>query len=59
MKRITLDERKRVGSVELAFNEETEKHFLSLAPSADNMAEGAFPLSGKAPRLTQNLTITI
>lgn len=40
---------KRVGNVELTFNEETEKHFLSLAPSADTMAEGAFPLSGKAP----------
>ncbi|GIP29148.1 recombinase RecB [Paenibacillus sp. J23TS9] len=59
VKRITLDDRKRVGSVELAFNEETEKHFLSVAPSAESTAEGAFPLSGKAPRLTQNLTITI
>ncbi|MFE9276825.1 recombinase family protein [Paenibacillus glucanolyticus] len=48
VKKITLDERKRVGSVELAFNEETEKHFLSVAPSADNMVERAFPLSGKA-----------
>lgn len=33
VKKITLDERKRFGSVELAFNEETEKHFLSVAPS--------------------------
>lgn len=49
VKKITLDDRKRVRSVELAFNEETEKHFLSVAPSADNMAEGAFPFSGKAP----------
>lgn len=57
VKRITLDDRKRVGSVELAFNEETEKHFLSVAPSADNMAEGAFPLSGKAP--LQNFTLFI
>lgn len=49
VKKITLDERKRVGSVELAFNEETEKHFLSVAPSAEPLAEGAFPLSGKVP----------
>lgn len=59
VKKITLDERKRVGSVELAFNEETEKHFLSIAPSAENMAEGAFPLSGKAPVLHQHLTLTL
>lgn len=49
VKRITLDDRKRVGNIELAFNEETEKHFLSVAPSAEQQAEGAFPLSGKAP----------
>ena len=59
VKKITLDERKRVGSVELAFNEETEKHFLSVAPSAEPHAEGAFPLSGKAPLLHQKLFITI
>ncbi|WP_187768193.1 hypothetical protein [Paenibacillus sp. PL91] len=35
VKRITLDDRKRVGSVELAFKEETEKHFLSVAPLSD------------------------
>ncbi|WP_269745414.1 zinc ribbon domain-containing protein [Paenibacillus sp. P22] len=50
VKRITLDKRKRVGSVELAFNEETEKHFLSVAPSAEPIAEVAFPLSGKAQK---------
>ncbi|WP_339812754.1 recombinase family protein [Paenibacillus sp. FSL R7-0189] len=55
VKKITLDDTKRVGSVELAFNEETEKHFLSVAPSADNMAEGAFPLSGKAPSMKRRL----
>jgi len=38
VKRITLDDRKHIGSVELAFNEETEKHFLSLAPSAEPIA---------------------
>ncbi|WP_230192283.1 hypothetical protein [Paenibacillus sp. CECT 9249] len=45
VKRITLDDRKHIGSVELSFNEETEKHFLSLAPSAEPIAQGAFPLS--------------
>ncbi|BFH62441.1 hypothetical protein [Paenibacillus azoreducens] len=45
VKRITLDDRKHIGSVELAFNEETEKYFLSLAPSAETIAQGAFPLS--------------
>ncbi len=59
VKRITLDERKRVGSVELAFNEETEKHFLSKAPSADSMAEGAFPLTGKAPLLKISFSLVI
>ncbi|WP_339279086.1 recombinase family protein [Paenibacillus sp. FSL W8-1187] len=58
VKRITLDDRKRVGSVELAFNEETEKHFLSVAPSAD-MVEGAFPLSGKAPLFKHTLQFFI
>ncbi|THF74127.1 recombinase family protein [Cohnella fermenti] len=59
VKRITLDDRKRVGSVELAFNEETEKHFLSVAASAEQQAEGAFPLSGKAPNFGHMLTIII
>ncbi|MDU4694558.1 MAG: recombinase family protein [Paenibacillus sp.] len=59
VKRITLDDMKRVGSVELAFSEETEKHFLSVAPSAEPIAEGAFPLSGKVPRLMKNLAVTI
>lgn len=45
VKRIMLDDRKHIGSVELAFNEETEKHFLSLTPSAEPIAQGAFPLS--------------
>lgn len=57
VKRITLDDRKRVGSVELAFNEETEKHFLSVAPSAESLAEGAFPLSGKVSMRNLNITI--
>ncbi|MNC43736.1 hypothetical protein D3C75_926110 [compost metagenome] len=59
VKRITLDDRKRVDSVELAFNEETEKHFLSVAPSAEPIAEGAFPLSGKAPYIIQKLSFCL
>ncbi|GGA46888.1 recombinase family protein [Paenibacillus physcomitrellae] len=59
VKKITLDDRKRVCSVELAFNDETEKHFLSVAPFADNMAEGAFPLSGKAHLLNQTIKVCI
>lgn len=59
VKRITLDDRKRVGSVELAFNEETEKLFLSVAPSAEPIAEGAFPLSGKALSIKHRLEFTL
>ncbi|MBU5353195.1 recombinase family protein [Paenibacillus barcinonensis] len=58
VKKITLDERKRVDSVELSFNEETDKHFLSIAPSAEIMAEGAFPLFRKEA-LKSNITISI
>ncbi|GIP35965.1 hypothetical protein J2TS4_51750 [Paenibacillus sp. J2TS4] len=42
--RITLDDKMRVGSVELYFNEETEKHFLIAFLSAE-IEKGAFPLS--------------
>lgn len=44
VKKITLDDKRRVKDVELSFNSETEKHFLSAAPSADNIAEGALSL---------------
>lgn len=59
IKKITLDDRKRGGSVELAFNEETEKHFLSVAPSAEPITEEAFPLSGRAPLLHQQLRLIL
>lgn len=59
VKKITLDNKKRVNSAGLSFNEETEKHFLSAAPSANNITEGAFLLPGKAPLLHQKLVITI
>lgn len=49
VKKITLDEKRQVDSIELVFNEDTEKHFLSVAPSAEVKVEGAFPLSGKTP----------
>lgn len=59
VKRIILDGRKRVGSVERMFNEETEKHLLNVAPSADKTTEGAFLIFGKALKLAQNLSIVI
>ncbi|MRN56386.1 zinc ribbon domain-containing protein [Paenibacillus monticola] len=59
VKKITLDDKRMVKDVELSFNSETEKHFLSAAPSTDNMAEGAFPLSGKPFKLNHKLTIPI
>lgn len=59
LKKITLDTKRRVESVELMFNEDTEKHFLSVVPSADNMAEGAFPLPRKTLSLKQVVFINI
>lgn len=59
VKKITLDNNRRVKDVELSFNSETEKHFLSVAPSADNIAEGAFPLSGKVSKHDNKLTLII
>lgn len=54
-----LDDRKRFGSVELASNEENEKHLLRVAPSAESIAEGASPLSEKALMLNHKLGIII
>lgn len=59
VKKITLDDKRRVKDVELSFNSETEKHFLSVAPSADQMVEGAFSVYEKAPKLKQKLCIII
>lgn len=59
VKKITLDDRRRIKDVELSFNSETEKHFLSVAPSTDNMAEGAFSVKEKALRLKSKLHIYI
>ncbi|MCR8658525.1 hypothetical protein [Paenibacillus endoradicis] len=59
VKKISLDDKRQVQDVELIFNEDTEKHFLSLAPSAKPMAEGAFPLSGETPKLRYKLNIII
>lgn len=59
VKRITLDDRKHIRSIDLTFNEETEKHFLSVAPSSEHNAEGAFPMIGKAPNLNKPLNFSI
>ncbi|ASS67596.1 MULTISPECIES: recombinase family protein [unclassified Paenibacillus] len=59
VKKISLDDKRQVQDVELIFNEETQKHFLSLAPSAQSMAEGAFPIHRKAPSLKQTLNIVL
>ncbi|RTE01748.1 recombinase family protein [Paenibacillus whitsoniae] len=56
--KITLNEKRQVDKIELIFDETTQHHFLSAAPSA-LAAEGAFPFDGKAPELQQRLTITI
>jgi len=58
VKKITLDNNRRVQDVELSFNEETEKHFLDVAPSTEQTDEGAFPIRGKA-KLTSYQTIKI
>jgi site-specific DNA recombinase len=42
-----------------AFYEETEKHFLSVAPSAESIVEGAFPFYGKAPKPMQKLRLLL
>jgi len=39
--------------------QETEKHFISVAPSTEPTAEEAFPLSGKASTLQSKLFLTI
>lgn len=59
VKKITLEDKRRVKDVELIFTSDTENHFLSAAPSAEQMAKGAFPLSGKAPKLNHKLTFVI
>ncbi|GGN95027.1 recombinase family protein [Saccharibacillus kuerlensis] len=53
VKRITLDERKRVDRIELAFNEEAQKHFLNKAPPAYTAA-GAFTLHDKSSDTKNN-----
>lgn len=59
IRKITLNEKRQVDKIELVFDETTEQHFLSAAPSADSDAEGAFPFGGKAPRLNHRLVICI
>lgn len=59
VKKIKLDSNRRVESVELVFNDDTDKYFLSLAPSTAASVEGAFPVYGKAPIKKQSLVVTI
>jgi hypothetical protein len=59
IQKITLNEKRRIDKVELAFAETTEHHLLGFAPSAENIAEGAFSISEKAPKLKHKLTIII
>ncbi|SEL78526.1 recombinase family protein [Paenibacillus sp. OK003] len=59
VKKITLDDKKRVSSIELTFNEDTEKHFLNVAPFAEPTTKGAFPFLGKAPVLLYKLSFLI
>ncbi|QWU16246.1 site-specific DNA recombinase [Paenibacillus sophorae] len=59
VKKINLDDKRRVKNVELCFDSETEKHFLSVAPSAEQMAEGAFSVIRESPEYNQTLSIII
>lgn len=45
--KITVSSDKKIDKIEMIFDKMTDQHFLSAAPSADLMAEGAFPLKGK------------
>lgn len=59
VKKITVGENRKIDKIEMLFDEMTEQHFLSVAPSADIQAEGAFPFYGKAPLLKQKLLVVI
>jgi site-specific DNA recombinase len=56
---ITLNDNRQIEKIEMAFDETTEQHFLTFAPSADNVAEGALLCSAKALKLNLKLTILI
>jgi site-specific DNA recombinase len=59
IRKITLNDKRQIDRIEMAFDETTEQHFLSLAPSAESLAEGAFPFDGKATKLNHKLTFVI
>ncbi|NQX46619.1 hypothetical protein HQN87_14870 [Paenibacillus tritici] len=46
VKKITVDPNKRIDRNELAFDEESQEHFLNAAPSGVKAPEGAFSLRG-------------
>jgi site-specific DNA recombinase len=58
IQKISLNDKRKIEHIELIFDENTEKHFLMVASSADNV-EGAFSILGKAPVLKQKITIVI
>lgn len=58
IQKISLNDKRQIVNIDLAFDETTEQHFLSVAPSAD-MAEGAFSFDGKAPKLAGKLIICL
>ena len=58
VKRITLNDKRQIDKIELVFDEESERHFLSFAPSAAE-AEGASLLRGEVPKLKQKLTVVV
>lgn len=59
IQKIILNGKRQIDKIEVVFDETTEQHFLSLAPSAESHAEGAFPFDGKAPGLNHKLMVVI
>ena len=58
IQKVSLNDKRKIEHIELIFDENTEHHFLMVAPSMDNM-EGAFPILGEALGLKQRITIVI
>jgi site-specific DNA recombinase len=59
IQKITLNDKRQIDKIEMALDESTEQHFLSVAPSANNMAEGAFLLDKNAPKLLHQLIVIL
>ncbi|MDU0206362.1 hypothetical protein ACYEXS_32565 [Paenibacillus sp. MAH-36] len=54
-----MNDKRQIDKIEMVFDKTTEQHLLSLAPSAERQAEGAFPFGVKVPKLSHKLTIVI